>query len=434
MLETGASRTCYAQHRPGLAVIRASHVHAATIASISASDIPSANSCSPLLPSSTWCDRCLWMGQPLSEQPARSHLFRRKMHSESLRAPRLTAFLQESVFPRSQCWPHMAPQPLWPDAGTIGANWNGPHGIARACFCRLLPTCPADRLLAPGLVGELPAGPAAEELAAPWPAAGIASSSCEREQEAEPHSASEMSCAPGAASGPWPLPLPCRLPGALFFLFFCAARPWASFAAFAALWICFISSADCLKACLLSSLRSTIRKLANSAPRSPTVRRNKTQSEASRASAWQNSMSERKDCRENTAGGLCIRKTKGQWRPLWASRVSNWSITTSHGGLRTLKATTTCFCCRVWREHHCSTSGWAERSRFTGSCTLTAVTKSSWISRKACTSASCKELWHPPKGQTENKVSLASGRSSSLSIRDLCSWSNVFKIQQGIYM
>ena len=116
---------------------KASHAQEATNASISSSASPCAKSCKPLPPISTWWDRCLCTGQSWSEWPARSHLFKRRTHSESVSDPRPMAFLQDKLFPRSQCCPQMAPQPLWPAAGTMGAIWKGPQGIDRDCLARL---------------------------------------------------------------------------------------------------------------------------------------------------------------------------------------------------------------------------------------------------------------------------------------------------------
>ena len=246
------------------------------------------------------------------------------------------------------------------------------------------------------------------------------SASSVRESESDAHSASEMSCAADAASGLW---LVFRLPRVLRLRFLIAVRPCASFAALAALWICFISSAARLKVCLSSAARPTIRKEAKAPVISPTLRRNKSQSEASLARSMQNSISERKDWSENPLSWPSSSKTKGQSRPLWPFSGSNWNMTMSQRGFRTLKATTMYFCLPDAGEHHCSTSGWAERSRFKGSCTLAAVTKSSWTSRKTVRSSSLKLASHPPQGQTEKRLSLTSGRSSSSPTSIKASWS-----------
>ena len=62
------------------------------------------------------------------------------MHSLSSRPAagfKVIAFLQVVLLPSwSLCSPQIAPQPLWPLAGTMGASWNGPQGKARASFRR----------------------------------------------------------------------------------------------------------------------------------------------------------------------------------------------------------------------------------------------------------------------------------------------------------
>ena len=315
---------------------------------------------------------------------------------------------RQSVAPIAILPADIAPQPVWPEAGMIGAIWKGPHGMARDCFCRLTAgPGGADALPFPRLAGilGLPSAPSASSV---------------RESESDAHSASEMSCAADAASGLW---LVFRLPWVLRFRFLIAVRPCASFAALAALWICFISSAARLKVCLSSAARPTIRKEAKAPVISPTLRRNKSQSEASLARSMQNSISERKDWSENPLSWPSSSKTKGQSRPLWPFSGSNWNMTMSQRGFRTVKATAMYFCLPDAGEQHCSTSGWAERSRFKGSCTLTAVTKSSWTSRKTVRSSSLKLASHPPQGQTEKRLSLTSGRSSSSPTSIKASWS-----------
>ena len=315
---------------------------------------------------------------------------------------------RQSVAPIAILPADIAPQPVWPEAGMIGAIWKGPHGMARDCFCRLTAgPGGADALPFPRLAGilGLPSAPSASSV---------------RESESDAHSASEMSCAADAASGLW---LVFRLPWVLRFRFLIAVRPCASFAALAALWICFISSAARLKVCLSSAARPTIRKEAKAPVISPTLRRNKSQSEASLARSMQNSISERKDWSENPLSWPSSSKTKGQSRPLWPFSGSNWNMTMSQRGFRTVKATAMYFCLPDAGEHHCRTSGWAERSRFKGSCTLTAVTKSSWTSRKTVRSSSLKLASHPPQGQTEKRLSLTSGRSSSSPTSIKASWS-----------
>ena len=53
----------------------------------------------------------------------------------------------------------------------------------------------------------------------------------------------------------------------------------------------------------------------------------------------------------------------------------------------------------------------------------TAVTKSSWTSRRTVRSSSLKLASHPPQGQTEKRLSLRSGRSSSSPTSIKASWS-----------
>ena len=215
---------------------------------------------------------------------------------------------RQSVAPIAILPADIAPQPVWPEAGMIGAIWKGPHGMARDCFCRLTAgPGGADALPFPRLAGilGLPSAPSASSV---------------RESESDAHSASEMSCAADAASGLW---LVFRLPWVLRFRFLIAVRPCASFAALAALWICFISSAARLKVCLSSAARPTIRKEAKAPVISPTLRRNKSQSEASLARSMQNSISERKDWSENPLSWPSSSKTKGQSRPLWPFSGSN---------------------------------------------------------------------------------------------------------------
>ena len=144
-------------------------------------------------------------------------------------------------------------------------------------------------------------------------------------------------------------------------------------------------------------------KESNAPARPPTLRRNKSQSEAFFASATQTSISESKKCSENPMAWLFSSKTKWQSRPLWPSSRSNWNRTRSQAGLR--RPPTAVFL-PVDGDHTI-----AALERFT----LTAVTKSSWISRKAFRSSSGKVASHPPRGQTEKRLSLASGRSSSSS-------------------
>ena len=139
---------------------------------------------------------------------------------------------RQSVAPIAILPADIAPQPVWPEAGMIGAIWKGPHGMARDCFCRLTAgPGGADALPFPRLAGilGLPSAPSVSSV---------------RESESDAHSASEMSCAADVASGLW---LVFRLPWVLRFRFLIAVRPCASFAALAALWICFISSAARLK-------------------------------------------------------------------------------------------------------------------------------------------------------------------------------------------
>ena len=120
----------------------------------------------------------------------------------------------------------MAPQPLWPAAGTIGAIWNGPQGMDRDCLTRLERAGPADEeagaatLLVSAAKSEaepLRAGPADEEAgAATLPVSAPKSEAEPPLSEAEFHSMSETSGARVCDR----LPLLFRLLEFLLFLFY----------------------------------------------------------------------------------------------------------------------------------------------------------------------------------------------------------------------
>ena len=151
--------------------------------------------------------------------------------------------------------------------------------------------------------------------------------------------------------------------------------------------------------------------------RSASFKRNSTQSLASLANSWQNSTSDLKRLLQNCPCSRFGFRTMGSSYWQWVLGTSNCSKTMSQGGLLTLNATTTCLLCPEASETHCRTKGWADKSRFKGSCTLTAVTKSWWNSRNAIRSSSPSKASQPPYGHKANKLSLVSGRSSSASTR-----------------
>ena len=237
-------------------------------------------------------------------------------------------------------------------------------------------------------------------------------------EPSDPQSRSEASpCDTCEASGRRACLLFRCLPTLLFSLFLGAVRPWASFAALAARNACRISSAACLKDARVSSSSSTTLNSAKSQVRSASFKRNSTQSLASLANSWQNSTSDLTRLLQNCPCSRFGFRTMGSSYWQWVLGTSNCSKTMSQGGLLTLNATTTCLLCPEASETHCRTKGWADKSRFKGSCTLTAVTKSWWNSRNAIRSSSPSKASQPPYGHKANKLSLVSGRSSSASTR-----------------